>query len=168
MRITKIHKTGAVMIDVMIAIIFFAVFSASFFRLVFGTGEISVVDDLDLLTQRIEFQNNITEYIQSTLSCPTAPTCSTEGGCDGVTKPCTFESGSGIDASGNINSTSALATTYLGLNTDGNFNKKIKAEGITCTIDSNNVKECKFSINTKSKVSGTFSATSKMWYVVRF
>ncbi len=167
MRI-KHSKTGAAMIDVMLAIIFFAVFSASFFRLIFGTGEISVVDDLDLLTQRIEFQNNITEYIQSNLVCPTPPACSTEGGCDGVTKACAFKSGSGIDASGNINPTSTLATTYLGLNTDGKFNQKIQAGGISCTIDSNNVKQCVFSINTKSKVSGTFSNTSKIWYVVRF
>ncbi len=72
------NKKGAVIIDVMIAVIFFAIFSLSVYKLIFTGGTTTVLEDIDTANEITEFMNSITEELKIHITC-TGGACTVPG-----------------------------------------------------------------------------------------
>jgi len=61
------------MLDVLLAIVFFAIFSISMYKVVFNTGASSVVQDLDTAAAMAEYKNTLVSTAKA--FCPTHVMC---------------------------------------------------------------------------------------------
>ncbi len=93
-----INKKGAVLLDVMIAIIFFAIVSIGLFKLLFSdkTGttdsDRTTVEQIDFNAQKIDFQNQLIEWakIYTSSDATEAPTCNSTTNCPTAPAGITF------------------------------------------------------------------------------